>query len=345
MDKWKTVLVTPDTPALEALRIIDSSRLQIAMVVDGEGRLLGTVTDGDVRRALLAGKSVTSPVTDIMFRTPTTAQPEADRDTLLGLMQAKVLRHLPIVDAEGHVVGLESMMSLMATRELPNAVVLMAGGRGERLRPLTDTCPKPLLKVGGKPILERILENFLSQGFRHFFISLNYKAEMVEEHFGNGSRFGASISYLREDKPLGTAGALTLLPEMDLPFLVMNGDLLTKVNFAHLLDFHTENNAAGTMCVRDYTTQIPFGVVHTEGNTLLRIEEKPSQTVFVNAGIYVLSPGVLRHIPHGEAYDMPRLFETMVAQGEKARVFPVRDSWLDIGRMDDYERAQTVCAT
>ena len=345
MNKWKTVLVTPETPALEALRIIDSSRLQIAMVVDGEGRLLGTVTDGDVRRALLAGKSLTSPVTDIMFRTPTTAPPEADRETLLGLMQAKVLRQLPLVDAEGRVVGLESMMSLLATRELPNPVVLMAGGRGERLRPLTDTCPKPLLKVGGKPILERILENFLSQGFRRFFISVNYKAEMVEEHFGDGTRFGASISYLREDKPLGTAGALTLLPELDLPFLVMNGDLLTKVNFAHLLDFHTENSAAGTMCVRDYTTQIPFGVVRTEGNALLRIDEKPSQTVFVNAGIYVLSPAVLRHIPHGEAYDMPRLFETLVARGEKARVFPVRDAWLDIGRMDDYERAQSDCSS
>ena len=343
MDKWKTVLVGPDTPALEALRIIDSSRLQIAMVVDGAGRLLGTVTDGDVRRALLTGKALTSPVTEIMFRTPTTAPPEADRETLLGLMQAKVLRQIPIVDAQGRVVGLESMMSLMATRELANPVVLMAGGRGERLRPLTDACPKPLLKVGGKPILERILENFLSQGFRRFYISVNYKAEMVEAHFGDGSRFGASISYLREEKPLGTAGALTLLPKLDLPFLVMNGDLLTKVNFAHLLDFHTEEAAAATMCVRDYTTQIPFGVVRAEGNKLLRIDEKPSQTVFVNAGIYALSPDVLGNIPAGEAYDMPRLFETLVAGGAKTLVFPVRDAWLDIGRMDDYERAQMDC--
>ncbi len=343
MEKWKSVLVKPDTPALDVLRLIDSTRLQIAMVVDGEGRLLGTVTDGDVRRALLSGTSLASPVTEIMFRTPTTAAPETDPATLMGLMQAKVLRQIPIVDAEGRVVGLETIMSLMARSELENPVVLMAGGRGERLRPLTDTCPKPLLRVGGKPILERILETFLAQGFRRFYISVNYRAEMVESHFGDGSKFGASITYLREDKPLGTAGALTLLPQLDLPFLVMNGDLLTNVNFAHLLEFHVEQGAAATMCVRDYTMQIPFGVVRAEGNRLVGIDEKPSRTVFVNAGIYVLSPQVLPLLPPGEPYDMPRLFEAIVAQSGKAAVFPVRDAWLDIGRMDDYERAQQDC--
>jgi dTDP-glucose pyrophosphorylase len=340
-DKWRSALVSPETPAIEAVRIIESARLQIALVVDAEGRLLGTLTDGDVRRAILAGKNLANPVSGIMFTRPTTAAPETDRESLLSIMQAKVLRHIPIVDACGRLVGLESMMDMLSREELPNAVVLMAGGRGQRLRPLTDSCPKPLLRIGDKPILEIILENFISQGFRSFYISINYLAEKVVEHFGDGSRFGVSISYLREDQPLGTAGALTLLPELREPFLVMNGDLLTKVNFAHLLDFHASQQGAATMCVRPYTSQIPYGVVHVEGNDLVRIEEKPTQTVFVNAGIYVLSPQALPHIPRGQAFDMPSLFEALMAGKQKTLAFPVREYWIDIGRVGDYEQAQS----
>ncbi|SNR86132.1 CBS domain-containing protein [Humidesulfovibrio mexicanus] len=340
-DKWKQVLVAPETPAMDAVRLIDSTRMQIALVVDASGRLLGTVTDGDVRRAIISGVPLTGPVADIMFRTPTTAPPEADHEALLSLMQTKVLRQIPIVDAAGRVVGLESMMDLLSREVLPNAVVLMAGGRGQRLRPLTDLCPKPLLRIGDKPILEIILETFVAQGFRTFYISINYMAEKVVEHFGDGSRFGASISYLREDQPMGTAGALTLLPPMERPFLVMNGDLLTKVNFAHLLDFHESQGAAATMCVRPYTTQIPYGVVHVEDHKLVRIEEKPTQTVFVNAGIYALSPDALARIPSGQAFDMPALFETLVAEGAPTLAFPVREYWIDIGRVGDYEQAQT----
>ncbi|MBU1229974.1 MAG: nucleotidyltransferase family protein [Proteobacteria bacterium] len=342
MDKWKSVLIGPETPSIDAVRLIDSSRLQIALVVDQGGRLLGTVTDGDVRRAILAGKALSCPVSEIMFRTPTTAPPEADRETLLGVMQAKVLRQIPIVDECGRVMGLETMMDLLARQVLPNAVVLMAGGRGQRLRPLTDLCPKPLLRIGDKPILEIILENFVAQGFRKFFISVNYMADKVEEHFAGGERFGVSIEYLREDQPLGTAGALKLLPDMgDLPFLVMNGDLLTKVNFSHLLDFHTGQQASATMCVRPYTATIPFGVVHVDDHKLVRIEEKPSQTVFVNAGIYALSPSALAQIPGDEPYDMPMLFQALMRRGEAALVFPVREYWIDIGRVGDYEKAQT----
>jgi dTDP-glucose pyrophosphorylase len=340
-DKWKSALVAPGTPAIDAVRIIESARLQIALVVDETGRLVGTVTDGDVRRALLAGTPLNSPVSEIMFRTPTTAPPEADRETLLSIMQAKVLRHIPIVDAQGRLVGLESMMDMLSKETLPNAVVLMAGGRGQRLRPLTDLCPKPLLRIGDKPILEIILENFVSQGFRTFYISINYLAEKVVEHFGDGSRFGVSISYLREDQPLGTAGALTLLPKLDEPFLVMNGDLLTKVNFAHLLDFHASQQGVATMCVRPYTSQIPYGVVHVDGNDLVRIEEKPTQTVFVNAGIYALSPAALPRIPQGQAFDMPALFEALMAEKARTLAFPVREYWMDIGRVGDYEQAQT----
>lgn len=339
-DKWKAVLIAPSMPVIEAVRIIEASHLQIAMVVDEARRLLGTVTDGDVRRALISGTTLSSPVSEIMYRNPTTAPPEADRETLLGIMQAKVLRQIPLVDADGCVVGLESMMDLLSREVLPNAVVLMAGGRGQRLRPLTDLCPKPLLRIGDKPILEIILENFVSQGFRTFYISINYMAEKVVEHFGDGSRFGVNITYLREDQPMGTAGALTLLPEMEQPFLVMNGDLLTKVNFAHLLEFHESRKAMATMCVRPYTAQIPYGVVHVQDHKLVRIEEKPSQTVFVNAGIYALSPQALTRIPKGQAYDMPMLFEALMAEQVNTLVFPVREYWIDIGRVGDYEQAQ-----
>lgn len=341
-DKWKSVLIAPDTPAIDAVRLIDTTHLQIAMVVDETGRLLGTVTDGDVRRAILTGKALTTPVSEIMFRKPTTISPEADREAQLALMQAKVLRQIPMVDDAGRVVGLVSMIDLLSRQELPNAVVLMAGGRGQRLRPLTDLCPKPLLRIGDKPILEIILENFVAQGFRNFFISINYLADQVVEHFGDGSRYGVKISYLRENDPLGTAGALTLLPEvLDLPFLVMNGDLLTKVNFANLLDFHAAQNAQATMCVRPYTSQIPYGVVHVENNTLVRIEEKPTQTVFVNAGIYALSPSALSRIPKDQPYDMPMLFEALMAEGQRTMAFPVREYWIDIGRVGDYEKAQS----
>jgi dTDP-glucose pyrophosphorylase len=340
-DKWKSVLIAPDTPAIDAVRIIDASHLQIALVVDGEGRLLGTVSDGDVRRALISGTALSAPVSEIMYKRPTTASPEADRETLLSLMQSKVLRQIPLVDEQGRVVGLESMMDLLSREEHENAVVLMAGGRGQRLRPLTDLCPKPLLRIGDKPILEIILENFVAQGFRTFFISINYMAEKVVEHFGDGSRFGVSITYLREEEPLGTAGALTLLPEMNLPFLVMNGDLLTKVNFARLLDFHAAHDAAATMCVRPYTSQIPYGVVHVEEHQLVRIEEKPTQTVFVNAGIYCLSPSSLARIPRNEPFDMPALFEALMAKQANTLAFPVREYWIDIGRVGDYEQAQT----
>lgn len=338
---WKNALVTPATPAMEALRIIDAAHLQIALVVDGEGRLLGTVTDGDVRRAILAGKALSTPVAEIMFTGPTTVPPEADRDTVLAIMQAKVLRQLPVVDECGRVVGLATMMDLVAKKELDNPVVLMAGGRGQRLRPLTDNCPKPLLRIGAKPILEIILENFVAQGFRNFYISINYLAEKVVEHFGDGARFGAKISYLREDEPLGTAGALTLLPDMgELPFVVMNGDLLTKMDFSRLLDFHAERGGLATMCVRPFTSQIPYGVVKMEDGRLLGVEEKPTRTVHVNAGIYALSPRALSRIPTGQPFDMPMLFEALLAEGATTLAYPVNEYWIDIGRAGDYEQAQ-----
>jgi len=216
----------------------------------------------------------------------------------------------------------------------------MAGGLGNRLRPLTEQCPKPLLKVGGKPLLENIVQGFAGYGFRKFYISVNYMAEMIETYFGDGSRFGVSISYIHEDNQLGTAGALGLLPEVPRDsFFVINGDLLTQINFSHLLDFHSQHHSLATMCIKEYHYQVPFGVVQVNGEKLSALDEKPVQTFFVNAGIYVLEPSILDFIPRNHYFDMTMLFDRIMKKGLKPRVFPIREYWLDIGQLEDYKKA------
>ncbi|MDH4101509.1 MAG: nucleotidyltransferase family protein, partial [Nitrospirota bacterium] len=247
---------------------------------------------------------------------------------------------VPIVDSEGRVVGIELLDEILHAETFDNAVVLMAGGLGSRLRPLTDDTPKPLLKVGNKPILETIIENFMEYGFNRFFISINYKGEKIEEYFGDGARWGADITYMRETDRMGTAGALAgLAGKIDKPVFVMNGDLLTRVNFKQLMKFHVEQKGAATMCVRNYDLQVPYGVVTTDRYRLLSIEEKPSQRFFVNAGIYVIEPEVIGLIPQNTYFDMPELFKKLVEMKKEAAVFLIREYWLDIGRFDDLERA------
>ena len=247
---------------------------------------------------------------------------------------------MPLVDAEKRLIGLDTLDDLLKPKDKENRVVLMAGGLGMRLRPLTADCPKPMINVGNKPLLETILENFISYGFRRFYVSVNYKADVVKSYFGDGSKWGADICYLHEEKSLGTAGALSLIPEKPQhDLLVMNGDLLTKINFSQLLHFHKEKNAMGTMCVREYDFQVPYGVVQIEKDKMLGISEKPVHRFFVNAGIYVLAPQALDFVPHNTYLDMPSLFENMIAKKNEAVVFPVREYWLDIGQMSDYDRA------
>lgn len=341
MKNWKKVLLSPETPILEALKVIDKGSLQIAIVIDADNHLKGTVTDGDVRRGILRGISLDKPVREVMNPTPTVAQLNEGRENILTLMRSKELRHIPVVDESGVIVTVEFLEELIQIRKRDNWVVLMAGGVGSRLRPLTDACPKPLLKVGSKPILETIIENFAEYGFHRFFLSVNYKAEMLKEYFGNGSQWGIEISYLHEKRAMGTAGPLGLLPERPAhPFLVMNGDLLTKVNFQQLLDYHKEHTASATMCVREYTFQVPYGVAKLDNHRLLDIEEKPVHRSFVSAGIYVLEPHILDLVPVGDYYDMPDLFKQMIARKLEVTTFPIREYWLDIGRMDDLERAK-----
>jgi len=339
---WKNATLNQTGRVADAISIIDNSGVQICLVVDGDGRLAGTITDGDVRRGILRGLGLDTPVTDIMNHHPRVARPEDGRERIQRIMADNLLRQVPLVDSEGRLVGLVIDKDLTRIPELgrDNPVVLMAGGLGNRLRPLTENTPKPLLRVGAKPLLETILEAFIAFDFRNFYISVNYKAEMVKDHFGDGSNLGCRISYLEEDRRLGTAGALGLLPECPtVPLIVMNGDLLTKVNFASLLEFHREHRSVATMCVREYDFQVPYGVVNIQDHRIVGIVEKPVHSFFVNAGIYVLDPSVLHLIPPDEPFDMTQLFDRIVAAGENTAVFPIREYWLDIGRIDDFERA------
>lgn len=340
MEKWMNILVSPSTSILKAIEIIDAGARQLALVVDENNRLLGTVTDGDIRRGLLKGKLLSDPVSTVMNGYPTVASPYDARENILALMKVRQLHQIPVVDEDGRVIHVEMLNELLRPTLKDNWVVLMAGGLGTRLQPLTHNCPKPLLKVGNKPLLETILLNFIEHGFHRFYISVNYKAEMIKQHFGDGSRWNVRIEYIHEERSLGTAGALSLLPEKPtLPLFVMNGDLLTKVNFEQLLDFHITYRAKGTMCVREYDFQVPYGVVKADRHKMIAIEEKPVQRFFVNAGIYVLDPSALDMIPANEFFDMPRLFEELMKQGDQTIVFPIREYWLDIGRMTDFEKA------
>jgi dTDP-glucose pyrophosphorylase/predicted transcriptional regulator len=340
MKDWHKIIVDPDTSILKVLEIIDRGALQFAIVVDTDRKLVGTVTDGDIRRGILKGKSLETPVSQIMNTKPTTTGINESKELIFQRMKLEGLKQLPIVGEDNRIISVEFFEDLIQSKIRSNVVCLMAGGLGKRLKPLTDNIPKPLLKVGNKPILLTIIESFLEYGFNNFLISVNYKAELIEGYFKDGSQFGAKINYIRERMQLGTAGALSLLKqEMEEPFFVMNGDILTKINFSQLLDFHLESKAIGTMCVRPFDYQVPYGVVETDGMYLKNIIEKPSFQYFVNAGIYVLEPEVLGFIPYNTYFDMPSLFNTALEKGKSTVIFPLREYWLDIGHLPDFNRA------
>lgn len=340
MNNWKKCLIKIEDTIQKAIEIVDATEAKIAIVVDSEMNLLGTVTDYDIRQHILQGKALNFPVDDIMNINPKFSYYTNDNSQLLNDMIAKGVRQLPLVDCEKKIVGL-SILSDFKKEKKKNRVLLMAGGLGMRLRPLTENCPKPLLRIGEKPILQIIMEGFIKEGFLDFYISVNYKSEMIEDYFGNGERFGVNISYIHESKRLGTAGALGLISdELNEPVIVMNGDLLTNVNFSQLLTFHTNNNSVATMCGREYKMQVPFGVINYDNWEIKSLKEKPIITNFVNAGIYVLNPDVIKAVKKDEYLDMPDLFTKLINENKKTLVFPLRESWLDIGRLEDFERAR-----
>ena len=338
---WRKALLYTGATLHDAIRNLDESALQIVLVVSPDDVLLGTLTDGDIRRGLLRGLDMKSAVTQVIRREPLVVPPGLSRESVLQLMQANKIHQLPVVDEARHVVGLHLWDELMLPAQRSNLMVIMAGGQGSRLRPHTENCPKPLLPVGDKPMLEHIIERARADGFRHFVLAIHYLGHMIENHFGDGSRWEVRIDYLREESPLGTAGAIGLInPRPEAPFVVSNGDVLTDIRYGELLDFHCRHGAAATMAVRLHEWQHPFGVVRTKGVDIIGFEEKPVSRSHINAGIYVLEPAALDQLTAGEHCDMPTLFGRLKDKSARTIVYPMHEPWLDVGRVDDYRAAQ-----
>jgi dTDP-glucose pyrophosphorylase len=342
---WQGALLPENSSIEQAIRCLNDAALQIVMVVNVSGQLVGTITDGDIRRGLLRGLGVSDGTDSIVSRQALVVPPDMRSDLVAQLMRANRIHQLPVVDENRCVVGLHLWDELTGMEERPNLMVIMAGGLGTRLAPHTENCPKPLLPVAGKPMLEHIIGRAKAEGFSRFVFAIRYLGHLIEEHFGNGARWGVHIDYVREESPLGTAGALCLLdPRPELPFIVTNGDVLTDIRYGELLDFHIRNHAAATMAVRMYEWQHPFGVVRTKGVDIVGFEEKPVYRSHVNAGVYALNPLVLDVLHHGERCDMPSLFELIRARDERAIVYPMHEPWLDVGRPSDYHEARRVLA-
>jgi len=336
----KELLLNQNASIKEALKVIDSGAKRIAIVVNGDNRVIGTVSDGDIRRAILRGKQLHDSLAGVYQTNPLTVEQGTLKKQIINICTQNKIYQIPIVDSEGKIVDVAILDELIQTESYPNKVVLMVGGLGTRLRPLTETTPKPMLDVGGRPILQTIVEQFATYGFTDIVMCVNYKSKVIRDFFGDGRRFGVKITYVDEKKRMGTAGALSLLPERpNSPFFVMNGDLLTNVNFVKFLEYHMENDAKASMCVREYDFQVPFGVVELDGVKIKNIREKPVKRFFVNAGIYMLEPECIDLVPKGAYFDMPSLFEKMVQQGDTVVSFPLREYWLDIGRIEEYKRA------
>jgi len=341
------VCVSPDATIGDIIACIDRSWMDIALIVDGERRLITTITHGDIRRAIEAGRSKDEPVADwrvyksASYRQPVTAPAGTDRTMLLKLMQEQYVRQLPLLDEQGRVVDLVLMRDFGDVDTLPITAVIMAGGFGTRLRPLTDHAPKPLLPIANRPILDWIIEGLHHAGVRKVIVTTYYKAEMIRQHLDNGGRFGVQIEYIHEDKLSGTAGALALVQDWSQPLLVINGDIFTRADFRSMFDYHQEHRADMSMALREYHFQIPYGVVEMAERRVTAFKEKPTTTFYVNAGIYILSPLVEQYVRRGEFLDMPELMKRLMADNRAIVGFPVHEYWLDIGQHEQYEQAQT----
>jgi dTDP-glucose pyrophosphorylase len=338
---WRITLVPLGSTIQQAIYSLETSSVKIVLVVSESNRLVGTLSDGDIRRAFLKGMKLDSVIDEVIHRNPLAVPPEISRELVLQIMQINKIQQLPIVDKEGLVVGLHLWDNIIAPKAIENMMLIMAGGKGTRLRPHTENCPKPMLEVGGKPMLQHIIEKASNDGFQNFIISLHYLGHMVEDHFDDGSKYGVRIDYLREDEPLGTAGCLSLLSKApELPFIVTNGDVLTDIHYNEFLDFHNRHEASATMAVRQHEIQNQFGVVRTKGIEIEGFEEKPIYRSHVNAGIYVLDPCALKHLKHQQHCDMPTLFERIKQNAGRTIVYPMHEPWLDVGRPEDLAHAR-----
>ncbi len=344
--KVEELCLTLQTSIREVLQRIDRTAQGIALIVDGAGRLISTVTDGDIRRAILASLDLDLPVQALLERkapadhpSPLTAPVGTPDAELLHIMNEYTLRHIPLTDETGRVVDVALLNELVKEYELPLKAVVMVGGYGTRLHPMTERLPKSMLPIGDRPLLELTLRKLWEAGIRCVNLATHYKADIIAEHFGDGRNFGLEIRYVEENQPLGTAGALSMIENTNDPLLVINGDILTRVDFRAMLDFHRQHSADMTVAVRQHELRLPFGLVETDGPAITGVSEKPVLRHFINAGIYLLNPEMCRFVPHGHRYDMTDLISKLIAEGRRVVSFPVREYWLDIGQVEDYEKA------
>jgi dTDP-glucose pyrophosphorylase len=339
-NSWRKTILSASATLQDVISNMNMSSLRIVLVLNDKGQLEGTVSDGDIRRCLLKGLTLKSPIETVIHRGALVVPPTMGREMVLQLMVANKVQQIPVVDAQQRVLGLHLWDEITTTPRRTNRMIIMAGGKGTRLRPFTENCPKPLVMVAGKPMLEHIIDRAKLEGFNDFTLAIHYLGHMLEEHFGDGSRFGVNIEYLRESAPLGTAGALSLLnPRPDKSFVVTNGDVVTDIRYGELLDFHCRHSAAATMAVRTHEWQHPYGVVQTHGMEIVGFEEKPVALSYINAGVYVLNPEALDELEFNAHCDMPTLFERLQTNASRIVAYPMHEPWLDVGRPEDLENA------
>jgi dTDP-glucose pyrophosphorylase len=334
-------LVADSATLRDAMAAVDRGAARIALATDADGRLTGVVTDGDLRRALLAGTNLTDPVAPVLTRRYLSVTPADGRAAALELMRARRIDAVPVVDADGRPVGLHLLQQFLEPVTRTNWAVIMAGGRGVRLRPMTDDLPKPMLPVAGRPIIERLVHHLVGFGLKRIFVSVNYMGDVIEDHLGDGSRFGARIEYLREDDALGTAGALGLLPQSPTePILLLNGDLVTSADLGGLLDAHVARGHRATIGTRRYLHTVPFGCIERDGDRVTALHEKPTLEREVNSGIYALDPAVVARVEPGRRVDTPDLIADLLAAGEPVGAFEIEDEWIDVGQREQLAAAR-----
>ena len=341
MKKIKQIKISPNSTIKRALKVISRGGLQIAVVVDKNQKLLGTLTDGDIRRGFLKGLNLNSSIKSIFFKKPLTVKKNVNRKKILEISLLKKIFQIPVIDNNNKVIGIYVLDELIKSKNKSNLVIIMAGGRGVRLRPLTKNTPKPMLKVGNKPILQNILEKFRDNDYKSFIISVNYKSKIIKDYFGDGAKFGVNIQYIEEKVRLGTAGALSLIKKkISEPFFVINGDLMISLDFEKMMSFHYEHNSMATMCIKEYNFNSSYGEVKLKNENIISIDEKPKHKYYINGGIYILDPKCLSFVPK-KFYDMPSLFKKIISKKYKTISFPLKENWLDIGKIEDYKLALT----
>lgn len=334
--KWLTSCLNSNSTVEMAAKSLNNSGLRIVLVLDDNSKFIGTITDGDIRRGLLGGLSLASGILPIINRAPVTTTSISSNQEVFNLMKVNKIQQVPILNEKNNVIGLHTWDKLQGLTEHSNVLAIMAGGFGKRLYPETENCPKPMLLVRGKPILEHVINNARKSGFTKIYITTHFMSEKIEEYFGDGSAFDVDIDYIREEFPLGTAGSLSILSELDLgPIVVTNGDVITSIPYHELLTFHLENNANATMAIRSHEWVNPFGVVTLDGNRIVAYQEKPIIESKINAGVYVLNRKSLKLLKPNEYCDMPTLFENVKKEFGEVLAFPIFESWMDVGRPSD----------